>query len=336
MYKLQVEELEPRQLLSGASVSSQPAVASAAAASSCAAPKTEQAPVVVSGSAHGSSVGPDAARQSSGQLTSTPANSHPSLGSNRQTPASPAPSAGNAAATDTTASSQSLSAVHDVLLTVTDVGASADSASTNNGTPPAGAAQPANSSGEPIPAAPQTLAAPPVERPNPPPPPGQENFAAPPLLHLDTQAVTRAIVAAFRESNVLGALSAPEFGGTPLPTPRTPASPMVDDQHEEGLIPQRVLPLLPAPDPLSVLRPFGFWAVERGMQRFLQQLDRMGQCLGDSHGETGLWPWLVAGAAAVTACEIARRQLRRASTMPEGDAGRGLAAPPDYLWGGRS
>ncbi len=55
------------------------------------------------------------------------------------------------------------------------------------------------------------------------------------------------------------------------------------------------------------------------MQQFLGQLERMGQGLVGHRDEAGLYLWIVAGAAVVMACEIARRQVRRA----RGRAGRG-------------
>jgi hypothetical protein len=60
-------------------------------------------------------------------------------------------------------------------------------------------------------------------------------------------------------------------------------------------------------------------ALGRGLERFLGRLERAGEELvGDGEG---LRPWLVAGAAAATAAEIARRQLKRAAELAaEADA----------------
>jgi hypothetical protein len=66
-----------------------------------------------------------------------------------------------------------------------------------------------------------------------------------------------------------------------------------------------------APDVLTVLPPFDLSALELGLQQFLGQLERMGQQLTGHRDGTGLGLWIVAGAAAATACEIARRQLVR-------------------------
>jgi hypothetical protein len=57
-------------------------------------------------------------------------------------------------------------------------------------------------------------------------------------------------------------------------------------------------------------------AVEAGLQQFLQQLERAGRSLTADGEEHGPWSWVVAGAAAAAACEIARRQLRRPEHLP--------------------
>jgi hypothetical protein len=64
-------------------------------------------------------------------------------------------------------------------------------------------------------------------------------------------------------------------------------------------------------DLLTVLPMVDLSALELGMRRFLEHLERKGQPLAWPPDGTGQWPWVVAGAAAAAACEIARRQLRR-------------------------
>src|SRR5262249_24119839 len=54
---------------------------------------------------------------------------------------------------------------------------------------------------------------------------------------------------------------------------------------------------------LAFLPPVPLAAVEAGMQRFLEQLERIGQCLASDRDEGSLWPWIAAGAAAAAACE---------------------------------
>jgi hypothetical protein len=88
-----------------------------------------------------------------------------------------------------------------------------------------------------------------------------------------------------------------------------------------------VVPWPQGADVLPFLPPVPVAAVERALQQFLDQLDRVRQSLDGDRGEGGLWPWIVAGAAAGVACEIARRQLRRptgVSALP----GDRLPGPP--------
>ena len=85
------------------------------------------------------------------------------------------------------------------------------------------------------------------------------------------------------------------------------------EQAEEG-------PALPSPhlsDLLTVLPPADLSTLERGMQQFLDQLDRVGERLtSDPHG-TGLYPWVIAVAAAAAACEMARRQLQKSEVRDQ-------------------
>jgi hypothetical protein len=77
--------------------------------------------------------------------------------------------------------------------------------------------------------------------------------------------------------------------------------------------------VLPSPhmsDALAVLPPFNLSALELGMQKFLEGLDPLGPRLAGDGDGTRWWPWIVAGAAAATACEIARRELRRPAAVP--------------------
>lgn len=67
---------------------------------------------------------------------------------------------------------------------------------------------------------------------------------------------------------------------------------------------------------LSVLPPFNLPALELGMKLFLDQLEQMEQRLADLPAEHGFCLWIVAGAAAATACEIARRQWRQSPDVP--------------------
>lgn len=75
-------------------------------------------------------------------------------------------------------------------------------------------------------------------------------------------------------------------------------------------------PLLRGSEVLAVLPPFDVSALERGMQQFLEGLERLGPRLTVDGDGSRLWPWIVAVTAAATACEIARRQLRRSFAVP--------------------
>jgi hypothetical protein len=74
---------------------------------------------------------------------------------------------------------------------------------------------------------------------------------------------------------------------------------------------------LPMAGLLAVLPPLDLAAQERGLQRFLEQLEELGAQLVGEPYEQGLWLWTVAGAGAVVACEIARRQVRRSAELAE-------------------
>jgi hypothetical protein len=76
-----------------------------------------------------------------------------------------------------------------------------------------------------------------------------------------------------------------------------------------GRVERQVLPSPQVSGVLTVLPPFDLTALGPAMQQFLEQVEGLGQRLADQHG-IGLYPWIVAVVAAATACEIARRQLR--------------------------
>jgi hypothetical protein len=78
-----------------------------------------------------------------------------------------------------------------------------------------------------------------------------------------------------------------------------------------------LVPLPAVASVLTALRPLDLPALERGMQRFLEQLDRIGQRLTGPREAGGLYAWIAAGAAAVLACEMGRRQLRRPAEAAE-------------------
>jgi hypothetical protein len=87
--------------------------------------------------------------------------------------------------------------------------------------------------------------------------------------------------------------------GGALPTAETAEPPLAQPEQPQAA---------PVLTPLAAI---DVAALGRGLGQFLHQIEKVGEELvGDGDG---LRPWLVAGAAAATACEIARRQLKRAA-----------------------
>jgi len=70
---------------------------------------------------------------------------------------------------------------------------------------------------------------------------------------------------------------------------------------------------------------FNLSALERGMNQLLEQVEELGQRLGDRYG-VGPYSWLVALAAAAMACEIARRQVKQ----PPVEAALGANGPSAF------
>ena len=88
-----------------------------------------------------------------------------------------------------------------------------------------------------------------------------------------------------------------EWQPNPLPKAQDPVEAKPSEQPS-------ALPAL-----LSAMPVVDLTVVGRGLDQFMHRLERAGEKLvGDGEG---LRPWLVAAAAAATACEIARRQMRR-------------------------
>jgi hypothetical protein len=81
-----------------------------------------------------------------------------------------------------------------------------------------------------------------------------------------------------------------------------------------GGAPSEERPALPAPQVsgiLATLPPPDLSALKLGMQQFVEQLEQVGQRLTTSRDGMGLCLWIMAGVSAVAACELARRQLVR-------------------------
>jgi hypothetical protein len=82
-----------------------------------------------------------------------------------------------------------------------------------------------------------------------------------------------------------------------------------------------------APPVVSTLDAVDLSALGRELGHFLQRIERVGEELvGDGEG---LRPWIVAGAAAATAAEIARRQFKRAAEL----AAEAEVHPPELFVG---
>ena len=105
---------------------------------------------------------------------------------------------------------------------------------------------------------------------------------------------------------------APTVGGRDeIAVPLNPASsqPTVPQMPAGGRdIDQPVQP--PLSGVLSLLPPLDLAGLERGLRQFVAQLEFTGQSLLKPVQRGEFWPWIVAAAAALAACEIARREFR--------------------------
>jgi hypothetical protein len=101
----------------------------------------------------------------------------------------------------------------------------------------------------------------------------------------------------------------------PLAPPLAPSREQERQEAEEGL----VLPPPRRAGLLAALEPVELPALEKGLHKLMEQLERLGRRPPGQEG-AGLHPWLVAGvvagAAAVVACAIARRQLGASRPTP--------------------
>jgi hypothetical protein len=80
---------------------------------------------------------------------------------------------------------------------------------------------------------------------------------------------------------------------------------------------ERSLSMFPkVADVLAVLPSFGLSTLDLNLQPFLKGLESLSPQLPINGDGTRLWPWIVAVTAAATACEIARRELRRPVDVP--------------------
>jgi hypothetical protein len=134
--------------------------------------------------------------------------------------------------------------------------------------------------------------------------------------------------------------SPPPAASAPAQLAPSPSEPPQGEQHDlsrvdagEGLRAEEGAPPLPELGVLPILPPGPIAALEAGLKGFLEQLERAGQRLAADREEGGLWSWVVAGTAAAAACEIARRQLRRPDGVPALADGRGPGGKGDPFTG---
>jgi hypothetical protein len=116
-----------------------------------------------------------------------------------------------------------------------------------------------------------------------------------------------------------------------VPPIRAESPPLLAENPVEtpvGIEDEEVLPAPHVSDVLTTLPPIDLSALERGMHRFLDQVEEVGQRLGDSSGP-GLYPWLAAVAAAAVACEVGRRQLKSPSLASASVRSTLAGFPPD-------
>jgi hypothetical protein len=114
---------------------------------------------------------------------------------------------------------------------------------------------------------------------------------------------------------IVGASGANQSILTPASTGAVVATPVATDANSIAVKQEQPPPI--GPGVLATLSAADLSALGRGLEQFLGRIERAGQELvveGD-----GLRPWLVASAAAATACEIARRQLKRAAELAAED-----------------
>jgi hypothetical protein len=325
MYNLRVEELEPRCLWNG-NAFSHAAPASASAAGTCPARAAEHSAFVDVGD-HASSAG-TAGPRASRQAAPAPG-AAPSAAGSAGPPESQAP-AGPRAAMPAVQGGGSAGAGAEAPVAGPEVAAGSETTRTGPETPPPAQGEAAGDNRGPAAPAETTSASPPERLARAPAPRVDVMVAtAGPRIEALGLSVARSPLEAVRpgEGGVLVPWPVPRpaapsaGGGSALPTPAAPGA----GEAAEG-------PAVPAGQPgglLTVLPPGDLSALERGVQEFLRQLEQLGRHLAEPGEETGVWPWVVAAAAAVAACELARRQWRRPDEPTAGQ--NPLPGPPRAL-----
>jgi hypothetical protein len=85
---------------------------------------------------------------------------------------------------------------------------------------------------------------------------------------------------------------------------------------------------------LTVFPSFNLSALERGLQQFLEQVETLDRSLPGGGSGSMLYLWIAAVAAATTALDVARRQLRRPTAGPAVDANPIPGSRPDAFLAG--
>jgi hypothetical protein len=360
MCNLQVEELEPRQLLSGASFSRQPPPLSFAAAGAGAARVVERLSFVDNG---GHSGPVQQGKSGEGGAMVGPSG-RSSLFDGRDPgafrlhePVPPSPGATRPVAGDSDA--RWVGADHSGA--GLDTARGSETARPNTGAILDVLPKPANGSRWTSETAAEFMLGILSERPNPQPPSHLENPVDAPGSRGEVQSFAavrppvRAVIAregAFGVAANLGkeiwVRHNPGSGTSAAPQAEeesVPPSPQVSDARTVlppfnlsalGLgmrqflerVERQVLPSPQVSGVLTVLPPFDLSALGPAMQQFLEQVEGMGRRLADRPG-TRLYPWVVAVAAAATACEVARRQLRSLTGALAVEVNGMSGSPPD-------
>jgi hypothetical protein len=133
-----------------------------------------------------------------------------------------------------------------------------------------------------------------------------------------TGAVAQLPPRTFRVGDFTAGAAPAWLGQTPTAAGSVVTPPESDEPPEAG--PTALIPVEQAA--LASLPVIDLAALGRNLQQFVSQLEHVGEELvgpGD-----GLRPWIIAGAAAATACEIARRQLKKTDDRGQKTILRGL------------
>jgi hypothetical protein len=320
MCNLRVEELEARLLLNATGFLLQPPVQGSAALT-CTARVAERSSFVDLGGARASPATPSGAGASSREVAPSPSVAPPvQAGTSSEAPVPAAPASPGPGAP--TPKPQDGGAAH--VSAGPEAGGAADTAVANPEPLPPTPAEPASSS--------RAADAAPADAGPVAPPQGPTR---PPSVRLDdlvAAAVRRAEVQVLTAARFPPEAVSQGEARVVVPGPVLPSSPGPATQPAAGGGEQAGEGPGPTPAPpsgvLAVLPPGDLSALELGMRRFLNQLEQMGQRLACPPEGTGLWPWVVAAAAAAVACDLARRQLRRPVSEPAVDLNRIPGSPP--------